>query len=226
MQVELLNKNQLKDGGFFREWGEISHICYDTPIEKAEKIGRKCLENGHFSGSRATFFKFAIRKITRNLSLQLNRHEIGVVKNQLSQRYVNQTGFEYMMPDGIPFSQEMCIRSTVNIAQMQYELLKEEIEQDEARNILPGGIETAGVYAFTVEALINFMHKRLCNRAQKEIRQLAEDMKDEVLKVVPELKDHLVKACEWNLWCPEGDSCCGQALTRAELMIQLNTMER
>lgn len=216
MHVKLLNDNQLKDGGFFREWGEMSHVCYDTPLEKAEQIGKRCLKSRHFSGSRATFFKFKISGITRNLSLQLNRHEIGVVKNQLSQRYVDQAGFDYIMPQRLSSLEETLLLGAIDIAKTEYDALKEIIGKDEARNILPGGIETAGVYAFTVEALINFMQKRLCNRAQDEIRELAKKIKEETILTVPELEEYLVPSCEWLLWCPE-ENGCGMAPTKEQV---------
>jgi thymidylate synthase (FAD) len=222
MQVELLNKNQLKDGGFFREWGEMSHVCYDTPLEKAEQIGKRCLKSRHFSGSRATFFKFKISGITRNLSLQLNRHEVGVVKNQLSQRYVDQINFDYIMPKRISYEEKTHLIKAVDITKEEYSNLKETIGKEEARNILPGGIETAGIYGFTIEALINFMNKRLCNRSQEEIKELANKLKEETILAVPELEEYLVPSCEWLLWCPE-ENGCGLAPTRDQVRNILET---
>ena len=66
------------------------------------------------------------------------------------------------------------------------------------------------------------MHKRLCSRSQWEIRELARMMRDEVLEVLPKLKDELVPTCEYLLWCPEGKSCCGKAPTKDEIKNLLN----
>ena len=60
---------------------------------------------------------------------------------------------------------------------------------------------------FTLEALIHFMHKRLCVRADEPIRMVAKLMRDEVLKVQPEYKELLVAQCESMLYCPEKHSC-------------------
>lgn len=228
-KVVLLNEKTLKDGGFFKEWGEVSHICYNTPIERAEQIGRHCLKSGHFSGSRATFFKFHISGVTRNMSLQLNRHEVGIVKNQLSQRYVDQSDFDYLYPAPGTLSKEdlLMLMDAVKTALDTYKKLSEKIDREEARNILPGGMETAGVYCFTIESLANFMHKRLCTRAQDEIHGLALAMKKKIIGAVPELEELMVPTCEWLLWCPEEQSC-GKAMSREEVkaLIAINRCYR
>ena len=47
-------------------------------------------------------------------------------------------------------------------------------------------------------------------------------MRDEVLEVLPKLKDELVPACEYLLWCPENKSCCGRKPTKEQLKNKLN----
>ena len=66
---------------------------------------------------------------------------------------------------------------------------------------------TSFVIGFTVEALIHFMNVRLCVRAEDKIRELAILMKEQVLDVLPSLKDKLVPNCQALLYCPEHKSC-------------------
>jgi thymidylate synthase ThyX len=78
---------------------------------------------------------------------------------------------------------------------------------DLMRTLLPIGVECNLTMGFTIEALIHFMHKRLCKRADAPIRKVAQLMKEEVLKVEPRYKDLFVPQCVDLLYCPEKHSC-------------------
>jgi thymidylate synthase ThyX len=60
---------------------------------------------------------------------------------------------------------------------------------------------------FTIEALIHFMNKRLCVRADAPIRQVAKLMKEAVLAVEPRYAELFVPQCQANLCCPEKHGC-------------------
>lgn len=216
MKVKLLNKEELENNGFFKKWGEITSVCYNSPKENAVNIAKKCLESGHLSGSRAIFFVFEISGISRALSLQLNRHEVGVVKQQQSQRYVDQLTSTIVIPEELkPFKYDV-YKVYERCIDLYSDLINAGISKDSARYILPEGIETSGVWAFNLEALINFMHKRLCSRASWEHRKLANMMKDAILEAIPELDKFLVPSCKYLTWCPEGELSCGLMPTRKE----------
>lgn len=217
MKVELINKEEMKD--FFKKWGTVSAVCYDTDPKYAEKIGKGCLKSGHFSGSRGLYFMFKIEGISRACSMQLNRHEVGVMKNQRSQRYCNEENFQYVIPPIIQQNHEACniyishMRQTADVYKHLQKLLtnnkynKEQINQD-IRYVLPEGTYTQGVWGFTLEALINLCHKRLCNRSQWEIKELTKKMRDAVVEILPELDSYLVPQCGYLKRCPEGKSSC------------------
>lgn len=58
------------------------------------------------------------------------------------------------------------------------------------------------------EELITIAHKRLCNQASKETRELVRMICDEVIKVNPEFKELLVPLCIYrNGLCTEFDPC-------------------
>ena len=59
-------------------------------------------------------------------------------------------------------------------------------------------------------ALIESSRQRLCSRAQWEIRQLFEAMRDAVRPVCPEVSDWMRPKCEddpAHPFCPEAKSC-------------------
>ena len=68
---------------------------------------------------------------------------------------------------------EACKKSYINLVKMG-------INQEDARYILPHGTQTRMVVTMNVRSLYNFFNLRCCNRAQTEIRQLANLMLAEV----------------------------------------------
>ena len=92
---------------------------------------------------------------------------------------------------------------------------------EDANFVLPRATNNTLVIGFTIEALIHFMHKRLCTRAQDEIRKVSVEMRKAVIEIIPELSDYLVPHCEHLLWCPEGDMSCGAHPTKAEILKKL-----
>ena len=84
-----------------------------------------------------------------------------------------------------------------------------------ANFVLPRATESTLTIGFTPEALLQFMHKRLCNRAQPEIKKLAIMMKQAVREINPEFAEELVPHCVHLLWCPEGNKMtCGAFPTK------------
>ena len=57
------------------------------------------------------------------------------------------------------------------------------------------------------QALIDTMRKRLCYQASPETREYAEDFKEALREVEPELSDVLVPNCIYRCGCPEMEQC-------------------
>lgn len=218
IKVTLVNKEEVKN--FVRSHGEFACVCYATPTKNAEVVGRTVLDDGHFSGSRADYFKFNIELVPRYTSDQIVRHEQGTVKNVQSQRYVDMSAFrlfidEFCHNDNYLKSQlqnvEKFIQNTYlnckEYMSVVYPSLTEEQMNDHIRTILPIGAETKLNLAMDIEALIHFMHKRLCLRADKPIRVVAQLMLKEILEVAPIYEKYLVPQCEFLLYCPEKHGC-------------------
>lgn len=236
IKVELINKEEIKN--IFKNHGEFATVCYNTPKKFAEKIGKHCVASGHFSGSRCEYFKFEIRGISRACSLQLNRHNVGVVLNQQSQRYVDMSTTEFVIPPQIAKSEKalaiysnLAEQSKQAYVEIQKELVNSgrnnEQANEDARFALLESCETCGTWGFTLEALIHFMNKRLCTRSQWEIRQLAIAMKLAVLEVLPELGEYLVPHCVSLLYCPESKKqSCGKFPVKIEVAETLKRLKK
>lgn len=163
----------------------------------------------------------------------LNVNPSSIVKNMASFRYIDKDGFEYETPGVIKQCPEANdyydgLMKTINQTRgkIHAALLEDGVDAKKANEavnfVLPRATTTDFVIGMTPEALIHFCHKRLCTRAQEFIRELAKKMKVEIEKICPEFANELVPHCQYLMWCPEGNRCCGAAPTREELLKNLN----
>ena len=230
IKVELMNPEAVKD--FIRQHGIFACQCYCTPEKYADKIGLSCLKEGHTSGSRADMFKFRI-KCPRYCADQVMRHSVGTAINCQSQRYVDMdNNFSIYVPPQVMEDENLkqLYQMYEDTCREQYQQLRKEMNEkgitgeqanDLMRTMLPIGVECNLTMGFTIEALIHFMHKRLCKRADAPIRKVAQLMKEEVLKVEPRYKDLFVPQCVDLLYCPER-STCGLYPNKQELIRLIN----
>lgn len=226
MKVELLNKDEIKD--LFTHWGTFSKVCYDTQTNNPDKIGKHCMNSGHYSGSRSRYFEFLITDTPRFTIDQCVRAEVGVVKNVQSFRYVGKNSFSYEVPVEILDNEELLnkyhshMQQTLelyeDIQSYVYEKTSsKERANEQARYIIPMATHSSFVIGFTLEALIHYCNLRLCVRTEDVHRQMAKLIRDAVLEVLPELTDKLVPSCRHLMWCPENRSSCGAYPTKQKL---------
>lgn len=226
MKVTILNPEETTR--LFEYWGKASCVCYDTETEAPEKVGKHCMNSGHFSGSRGRFILFKVEGCPRFTIDQVVRHEVGVMKNVQSFRYVSKDSFVYEVPVEITDNAELLAKYHAHMMKTM-ELYTEiqdyvfnktnshERANEQARHVLPISTHADFVVGMTVEALIHFANARLCIRAEDKIRELALMFKKVTLELLPELKYKLVPNCQALLWCPEGKASCGAYPTKEQL---------
>ena len=199
-----------------------ARLCY-SPIgaeelsekmtdEQVEKLVKKIVNLGHVSTVEHVSFTFAIEGISRVLTHQLVRHRIASYSQQ-SQRYVSEHDFEYILPPTIaanPQAKEKYAALMQQIRSTYDELAALEIPKEDARYVLANATETKIVATFNVRSLQHFLELRCCNRAQWEIRALANLMLAEVKKVAPLLFKNAGASCVQTGRCPEGAMTCGK----------------
>lgn len=179
---------------------------------EAEKFLAQLLELGHLSPIEHISFTFAIEGVSRVLSHQLVRHRIGVAYSQKSQRYVKEKQFEYIMPPSIAKSPETrrIFKEQMSKVQESYNELLKIVSAEDARYVLPNATETKLVVTYNGRSLHHFFQLRCCQRAQWEIRLLAELMLAEVRKVAPGVFKKAGATCTTQGICFEGDMSCGR----------------
>lgn len=205
-----------------------------TPEKTADFIAM-LTEIGHESPIEHISFTFAIEGVSRSLLAQITRHRIASFSVR-SQRYVKEGQFEYVIPPEIEShpeakelfakamqqDQEIYDKLTDVLFNNHYQQLRNSGKTDkeaksaaekkaieDARFVLPNACETKIVMTMNARSLLNFFRHRCCNRAQWEIKALA----DEMLKLVHEAAPNIFKnsgaSCVKGA-CPEGKMTCGK----------------
>ena len=197
----------------------------------------KLMDFGHFSPLEHVSFTFAVEGVSRVLTHQLVRHRIASYSQQ-SQRYVKLEQFEYVVPPAIsqnPVALEI-FKKNMAEAQSAYNALASTLEEhyfeenlrngmsppkargaaeksaiEDARFVFPNACETKIVLTMNARSLINFFNHRCCNRAQWEIRTLADGMLKQVKEIAPTLFQSIGPKCLVGP-CPEGKMTCGKIL--------------
>lgn len=191
---------------------------------------------GHESVMEHVSFTFGIEGISRACSHQIVRHRIASY-SQKSQRYVNENGFEFVTPPAVeacPRANEEFQKaidsiktSYDNIAAALTEMhlsaltaqgmdeksalsKAKKLANEDARFILPNACETKIVVTMNVRSLFNFFRHRCCNRAQWEIRAVANEMLRLCLEAAPHIFAHAGPSCVVTGKCPEGKMSCGK----------------
>lgn len=160
----------------------------------ADRLFRMIVRSGHTSTLEHLTFTFAIEGVSRALLAQLTRHRVGFSFSVQSQRYVRlgsgdrSGGFDYVMPDKIddPDADAILI-AAMQDAQRKYDELRAlGVPAEDARAVLPQAAATNLVLTANLRSLLEFYSKRKPGKgAQKEIADLAEALRQEVVNVDP-----------------------------------------
>lgn len=205
---------------------------------------------GHESPTEHAYFTFGIEGVSRALLAQITRHRIASFSVQ-SQRYVTEKQFGYVLPPEIEDCPEalQIFKEAMKRDQEDYDRITSVLKEkhlkamlsdgmdekaaaraaekkaiEDARFVLPNACETKMIVTMNTRSLINFFHHRCCNRAQWEIRDVANQMLALVSKVAPQLFKKAGAPCVSGP-CPEGKMSCGKAKEMKELAAKIKNGE-
>ena len=196
-----------------------ARTCYsaDTPSKILENVDEskagKFIDNvvgmGHHSIIEHAYYTFSLEGISRAMTHQLVRHRLASFSQQ-SQRYVSLLTPDYVVPitvKGKPEAEKR-FKEAMEQAWGAYQKLAEVIPVEDARYVLPNACTTNIMVTMNARELLHFFTMRCCNRAQWEIREVADLMLEEVLKVSPSIFKEAGPGCVRGP-CPEGKMSCG-----------------
>lgn len=209
---------------------------------KVYKFLGMLMDLGHESPIEHVSFTFGVEGVSRVLTHQLVRHRIGCSYSQQSQRYVKLEQFEYIIPpeiEKLPAARQKFIEAMEADQKAYNELVEllipehyqrniqegknekqarsmaEKTAIEDARYVFPNACETKIVFTMSARALMNFFKHRCCNRAQWEIRQMAEEMLRQLKVIAPTLFKNAGPGCVAGQ-CPEGAMSCGSQRSMRE----------
>ncbi len=140
---------------------------------------RHALNSGHDSVLEHVTFTFLVRGVSRALLAQLTRHRIASYSVQ-SQRYVDLGSVDGVVPASIRDNAgAMALwQETMGKVREAYRTFIDRygIPREDARYITPQAAVTELVLTMNARELRHFFSLRCCNRAQWEIRALADEM--------------------------------------------------
>ncbi|WBW99695.1 FAD-dependent thymidylate synthase [Oceanirhabdus sp. W0125-5] len=207
--------------------GGIEEIEKNLTQDKVEKFVDMLQSYGHESPIEHVSFTFAVEGVSRSLTHQLVRHRIASYSQQ-SQRYVKLEGFEYVVPPAIASDENLLkdYNEAMDNINKSYSYLADKLKEkyiqegldernsekkaiEDARYVFPNACETKIVFTMNARTLMNFFRHRCCQRAQWEIRLMADKMLELVKDVAPAIFKYAGPSCVKSP-CPEGRMTCGK----------------
>jgi thymidylate synthase (FAD) len=170
-------------------------LCYMSQKNPASRATREYLENikkqGHGSVLEHANYSLLLEGVSRSLTHELVRHRAGFAYSQLSQRYVDESEANFVVPPAIVGDEvlEKEWRGQIDEAQRTYVRLVEHLmerygwvadkvhrrkmSREAARGVLPNSTETKIVVTANVRAWRTMLELRSSEGAELEIRRCA-----------------------------------------------------
>ncbi len=183
LNVELIAYSVPKEGGVDKlvaESAAISHAPEFRTLneERVKKLVELLKKLGHESVFEHACFTFRVEGISRVCSHQLVRHRLASYTQQ-SQRYVSLKNPKFIVPDSIFESEfeEEYLEILERAAKLYRKMVEsKKVRKEDARFILPQGIETKIIITMNARELRHFISLRCDPSAQWEIRAMAREM--------------------------------------------------
>ena len=173
-------------------------LCYMSQRNPANRATREYLENikkqAHGSVLEHSNYSLLIEGVSRSLTHELVRHRAGFAYSQLSQRYVDESDANFVMPPAIlgDAALESAWRAQMDTALAAYSTLvaqlvsryewvvdkvhRRKMAREAARAVLPNSTETKIVVTGNVRAWRTMLELRCGEGAELEIRRLGVDI--------------------------------------------------
>lgn len=170
-------------------------LCYMSQKNPANRATRDYLENikkqGHGSVLEHANYSLLLEGVSRSLTHELVRHRAGFAYSQLSQRYVDESEANFVVPPAIVGEDSLQEewRTQIDAAQKTYVQLVEHLMEkygwvgdkvhrrkmarEAARGVLPNSTETKIVVTANARAWRTMLELRSSEGAELEIRRCA-----------------------------------------------------
>lgn len=176
--------------------GHLAGICWGANTENTEKNVKRawdCVDSNHGRTEEFPDIYCTITGYSAKCLRELYTHiGGGPTRLQASTRYIDyEKGFDTVVPPKVESNESATASWNAAIEAIKDAMadLKEfGVPKEDYTNLLPLAYESSMVWKINARTLINFMNRRLCNRAYWEIRILAKELKTKLSEYSPEWK--------------------------------------
>ena len=214
---------------------EIDELLNNLDAKKSAELVSRLIKMGHESTIEHVTFTFGLEGVSRSLLAQITRHRMASFSVQ-SQRYVRGDNFQFVIPPEIessPEAEQVYLKAMENdieaynritdilirkhfdnligqgISEKKAKSQAEKMAIEDARFVLPNAAHTKMIVTFNARSLLNFFSLRCCNRAQWEIKAVADEMLRICIDIAPTVFKSAGPGCVRGA-CPEGSMTCGK----------------
>jgi thymidylate synthase (FAD) len=166
---------------------DAARICYDSFEKKGPlshiRIIEHLIRSGHESVLEHASVTYRVGGVSRTLTHQLVRHRIASY-SQRSQRYVKEREPSYVTPPALSNVASLIFHKAMDNAWAAYnELLECGIKGEDARFVLPNACQSEIIITMNFRELRHFFKLRTSKHAQWEIRNMAKEMWNQVMRI-------------------------------------------
>jgi thymidylate synthase (FAD) len=184
-------------------------LCYMSFANPKGRKNKEYLEHikevGHGSVTEHSNFGLIITGISRAVSHELVRHRAGASYSQLSQRYVDESVAEYVLPhsieegtpeydiwlDGVMHSHNAYCKLVdalmLKFSDVADKTHRRKLAREAARSVLPNATETKIFVTMNTRAFRHLFEMRASVHADREINRMAIEIWKKLVKVAPNL---------------------------------------
>ena len=205
MKVTLLNSYANEDIAKLAAANCVGKL--DNPTDKGLQVA---VNSGHYSVLEHLPLTFLIEDVSRVTEVQLVRHRIASYSIRSGRHTkANNNKSWYQIPKSIKNNDsivKLFTEMNENIYSFYTAMIEQGIPKEDARYILPQGLLTDIVVSMNARAFIEQCEKRLCKKAQWEIREMFTQMKECIKDIYPIVYEQLEPPCAKG-GCTEVYSC-------------------
>lgn len=196
--------------------GKAAAICTNSNSPLTALKG--AMASGHESVAEHAAFTFRVEEVSRVLLAQLTRHRLASYSVE-SQRYCGVRPIWVVPPEVKAAGFEHAYLQQCEICYNLYgTMVAHGVPGEDARYVIPESAVCNLVVTMNARELRHFFSLRMCNRAQWEIRELADSMYALCIGEAPALFMDCGPGCLTENGCPEGKRSCGHPRTMGEVV--------
>lgn len=186
------------------DWSMIDDDQAPIGIENAWKIAQRSMSGEVLPNTLESIaLTFGISNISRATTHQLVRSRVGAVFGQQGGRDNNWSDFNMRIPESLREAGFTGVIQDLTSRQnrVYQEAVYAGVPYQDARFVLPMGLETNLVASYNMLSFKGTVERRLCNRMMWEINWVARLMVDHVVKAFPWVGKSLRSGCEKRGTC-------------------------